>query len=93
VATGAVDEVLHRGRGRLIVGAPDIAEAAAVLGQNGIAATTEGDHLTVTDTVPDPERITRMLADQGVYVSELRREEADLESVFLELTADRPEET
>ena len=91
VATGAVDDVLHRGSGRLIVGAPDLAAAAAVLGRNGLATTIVDDRLVLTEAVPDPERITQMLAEQSVYVSELRREEADLESVFLELTADRPE--
>ena len=92
VATGAVDDVLHRGSGRVIVGAPDLAAAAMVLGRNGFSTTIEEDRLVLTAAVPDPERITRMLAEQGVFVSELRREEADLESVFLELTADRPEE-
>jgi ABC-2 type transport system ATP-binding protein len=91
VATGAVNDVLHHGKGRVIVGAPDLAAAAAVLDRNGLASTVDGDRLVLNEAVPDPERITRLLAEQGVYVSELRREEADLESVFLELTADRPE--
>jgi ABC-2 type transport system ATP-binding protein len=91
VATGAVDDVLHRGSGRLIVGAPDIATAAKVLGTSGFPTTMEGDRLLLDVAVPDPERITRVLAEQGVFLNELRREEADLESVFLELTADRTE--
>jgi ABC-2 type transport system ATP-binding protein len=91
VATGAVDDVLHRGSGRLIVGAPDIATAATVLSRSGFPTTVDGDRLLLDVAVPDPERITRVLAEQGVFVNELRREEADLESVFLELTADRTE--
>jgi hypothetical protein len=34
--------------------------------------------------------VTRALADQGLYLTELRPDEADLETVFLELTAERP---
>jgi ABC-2 type transport system ATP-binding protein len=36
----------------------------------------------------DPSRITELLARQGLYVSELTPVRADLESVFLDLTAD-----
>lgn len=91
VATGAVADVLNHGKGRLIVGAPDLSAAAAVLGRNGLASAVDGDRLVLDEAVPDPERVSRLLADHGVYVSELRREEADLESVFLELTTDRQE--
>jgi hypothetical protein len=36
----------------------------------------------------DAARVTKVLADRGLYLTELRREEADLETVFLELTAE-----
>jgi ABC-2 type transport system ATP-binding protein len=88
VATGAVDDVLHHGTGRLIVGAPDLAAAAAILERQGLATTIDQGLLVLTTTVPDPGHITRVLADGGVFLTELRREEADLESVFLELTSD-----
>ncbi len=44
-------------------------------------------------SVPPTEgaRVTKALADNDLYVSELRAEEADLETVFLELTQDRDE--
>lgn len=93
VATGAVADVLNHGKGRLIVGAPDLSAATAVLGRNGLASTVDGDRLVLDEAIPDPERVSRLLAEQGVYVSELRREEADLESVFLELTTDRQKPT
>jgi hypothetical protein len=32
--------------------------------------------------------VTKILADQGLYLAELRPDEADLETVFLELTRD-----
>ena len=35
-----------------------------------------------------PSTITKLLADQGLYVSELTPVRRDLESVFLELTAE-----
>jgi ABC-2 type transport system ATP-binding protein len=35
--------------------------------------------------------VTKALADAGIYLTELRPDEADLETVFLELTADTPE--
>jgi uncharacterized protein YcgL (UPF0745 family) len=34
----------------------------------------------------DAAQVTRALADQGLYLTELRPDEADLETVFLELT-------
>ena len=37
----------------------------------------------------DPAQITRTLAEQGLYVRELAAVRRDLESVFLELTADQ----
>jgi ABC-2 type transport system ATP-binding protein len=40
--------------------------------------------------VADPSAVTRALAEEGVYLSELSRVAADLESVFLDLTEDRP---
>ena len=33
-------------------------------------------------------QVTRTLADRGLYLTELRADEADLETVFLELTGD-----
>jgi ABC-2 type transport system ATP-binding protein len=37
---------------------------------------------------PDPSVVTRLLAEHGLYLSELSPISADLESVFLELTKD-----
>lgn len=39
----------------------------------------------------DGARVSKALADAGLYPSELRPDEADLETVFLELTADQEE--
>lgn len=42
--------------------------------------------LTV-DGATDPSAVTRMLADQGLYLTELTPVTVDLETVFLELTS------
>jgi hypothetical protein len=36
--------------------------------------------------------VTRTLADRGLYLTELRPDEVDLETVFLELTRETPKE-
>ena len=54
----------------------------------GPGSRRDHDHLVVSD-VDKPAWITRMLAEQGIYVSELAPVTVDLESVFLELTAHR----
>jgi hypothetical protein len=42
------------------------------------------------DAVPErAAAVTRALADAGLYLTELRPDEADLETVFLELTKDK----
>ena len=37
----------------------------------------------------EAERVSRTLAERGLFVIELRPEEVDLETVFLELTRDQ----
>ena len=37
---------------------------------------------------PEPAHITRLLAEQGLYVSSLRPSSNDLESAFLEITGE-----
>jgi ABC-2 type transport system ATP-binding protein len=88
VVSGPVHEVLEsRRRSGLLVRVEDAAAAAAVLGEVGIAATVH-DGL-VRAEVPDDDgaRVTRALAERGIYLSELRPDEADLETVFLEVTS------
>ena len=47
----------------------------------------DADSLDISTDEP-AEQITRILADAGLYLSELTPVRADLETVFLELTAD-----
>jgi ABC-2 type transport system ATP-binding protein len=90
VREGAVADVLaSRGGEDLIVRLRDLESAKAVLAEAGIGSTVAGDALRVTVAPTESERVSRTLAEHGLYVTELRREEVDLETVFLELTRDQ----
>jgi ABC-2 type transport system ATP-binding protein len=89
VAMGTVADVLRPGTGGLIVRVDDLEGARAALASDGIEASVVDDHLRVQLPETDAARVTKALADRGHYLSELRAEEADLETVFLELTADK----
>ncbi|MCC3762021.1 ABC transporter ATP-binding protein [Glycomyces sp. TRM65418] len=70
---------------------PQAAEAleAAEEAPPGLAASIDQDRLVVTGA-PEAAWVTRALADAGIYLSELRAETKNLESVFLELTGTAP---
>lgn len=88
IASGSVKDVLAtRATGEVRVRVEDLARGASVLSGAGFAVTAAGDHLVVA-SAPDPSALTRALADQGLYVSELTPVTANLESVFLELTGE-----
>ncbi|MEH1015259.1 ATP-binding cassette domain-containing protein [Micromonospora sp. CPCC 206060] len=94
VATGPVAEVLAQhssGTVRLRLEAvTDLPAAADALTRAGVQiAARHDDHLMLRG-VDKPATITRILADQGLYLSELAPVTVDLESVFLELTATAP---
>ncbi|QKW17526.1 ATP-binding cassette domain-containing protein [Verrucosispora sp. NA02020] len=93
VAFGPVDEVLaqHSSGGVRVrlEAVTDLPVAAAALTQAGVRVTTNADHLMLAG-VDKPATVTRLLAEQGLYVSELAPIAVDLESVFLELTATAP---
>jgi len=93
VAAGPVSEVLASSKGEgLIVKLRDLEAGHAALTAAGIEAVLEEEALRVTASASDAERISRTLAERGLYVTELRPDEADLETVFLELTRDADEE-
>ncbi|RKN17140.1 ATP-binding cassette domain-containing protein [Micromonospora musae] len=93
VAFGPVDEVLAQhssGAVRVRLEAvTDLPAAADALTRSGIRVTGQDDHLMLAG-VDKPAAVTRILAEQGLYVSELSPVTVDLESVFLELTATAP---
>ena len=88
VATGAVHEVLTTGRtAGLVVRLEDLAAGMRALADAGIPATSDDGALRVDLPPGEAARVTRTLADRGLYLTELRADEADLETVFLELTS------
>lgn len=93
VAFGPVEKVLaahSAGTVRVRLEAvADLPEAGEALTRAGFRVTWEPDHLLL-EGVEEAAMVTRLLAGQGLYVSELVWVDADLESVFLELTATAP---
>src|SRR5680860_68589 len=88
VTQGAVNEVLSQGKGKgLLVRLEDLEAGARVLADAGIKATNGDGALHVEIQPHDGDLVARVLAGAGLYPRELRPREADLEAVFLELTA------
>jgi ABC-2 type transport system ATP-binding protein len=91
VAAGPVAEVLANGHGAgLLVRLEDLDRGQAVLAAAGIPASPDSDALRVALPPAQAATLTKTLAAQGLYLTELRPDEADLETVFLDLTAEQP---
>ena len=87
VAAGPVAEVLASGRAAgLVVGLDDPRAGLRALTEAGFAARERDGGLLVEAGPERASDVTRVLAERGLYLSEIRAEEADLETVFLELT-------
>ncbi|MEX0650875.1 MAG: ABC transporter ATP-binding protein [Actinomycetota bacterium] len=92
VASGPVSEVLASRRGEgLVVKLGDLRAGLDALTAAGIEATLSAEALRVALPVHESERVSRTLAQRDLFVTELRPDEVDLETVFLELTRDEPE--
>ncbi|HEY0620922.1 MAG TPA: ATP-binding cassette domain-containing protein [Kribbella sp.] len=88
LASGTVAEVIGGSDGTTVKVAVDKPEAATrILAAAGLTVRADGNYLLV-DGAERSSDVTRRLAQQELYVSELIPVRADLESVFLELTAD-----
>jgi ABC-type multidrug transport system ATPase subunit len=91
LAEGTVAEILDAaGEQQARVGVSDPAQAAAILSAAGFVVSASGRELNVGagNGHLEPSEITRVLADRGLFVEELVPIRRNLESVFLELTAD-----
>jgi ABC-2 type transport system ATP-binding protein len=93
VASGPVADVLTAagsagGRLRVGVAPKEVRRATAALTRAGIAVGSDSGRLVVTG-VSDPAEVTRVLAGQGVFLSELVADRPDLEDAFLRLTEDQ----
>jgi ABC-type multidrug transport system ATPase subunit len=98
LAQGGVDDILEAGAQESArVGIADPGRAATVLVESGFAVSSlpdgmlnvaAGARASQSATDLDLAQITRVLAEHELYVFELTPVRADLESVFLELTAE-----
>ncbi|MBW3594855.1 MAG: ABC transporter ATP-binding protein, partial [Actinobacteria bacterium] len=93
VAVGNVDDVLSRGRtNALLVRIDDAISAQHVLHNAGVAARQVDPETLRVEIAPNRGSfVVEVLARQGLYPRELRPDEVDLESVFLQLTTDPQE--
>ena len=88
LSSGRVEELVGRDDSAGVrVQVAELEAATRVLREAGLRVTPEGNQLYV-EGAPDPSRITRLLAEQGLYVRELVADRPDLETVFLRLTGD-----
>jgi ABC-2 type transport system ATP-binding protein len=90
VAAGPVAEVLATERAMgVLVKVADLEAGRAALVAAGLDAQLDGDLLRVAIAPAEAGSVTRALADRGLYLTELRPDTVDLETVFLELTRDQ----
>jgi ABC-2 type transport system ATP-binding protein len=93
VLTGRVDDVLSAAASpSVLVGLTDIDAAAQVLRAAGLDVEPAGKVLRVRIPPSESANLTKLLADRGLYVSELRPESLSLEDLFLTMTARSGEE-
>jgi ABC-2 type transport system ATP-binding protein len=88
VTSGPVRDVLTQASstgGRLHARVPDLEAGQRTLAAAGLAAVTENGRLVVTGA-DDPATVTRVLAEAGIYLSELTIDRVGLEEAFLLLT-------
>jgi ABC-type multidrug transport system ATPase subunit len=92
LAEGPVSQILaSAGGGSVRVGVAEVDRAAAVLARAGYRVAAMPDQalqVSSAATGLEPADITRLLAAEQLYLHELTPLRADLESVFLELTAE-----
>lgn len=90
VTAGRVEDVLAAPSVPLVVTIADAVAAADVLRSGGWAVEpgAVGGELMVSAGPEDAQKVTKALADAGLYLSGLREDRRTLEAVFLELTGD-----
>jgi len=90
ITSGAVETVVgSSATACLRLKIDDLEAAQRQLEANGLIVVRHPDHLLV-EGAGRPADVTRLLASQDLYVSELTPVRPDLESVFLQLTGDVP---
>src|SRR6185503_508479 len=90
IKAGPVDEVLATTTGNgVLVKVADLEAGRRALADANIPITMVNDAIRADVPPADSERVSRTLAQAGLYVTELRPDTVDLETVFLELTKDQ----
>jgi ABC-2 type transport system ATP-binding protein len=96
VAAGLVSAVLAAGAATgVLVKLGDLPAGVRALESAGLDAVVTDGAIRVALPPEDASKVTRVLAERGLYLSELRPDEQDLEEVFLRLTTgeeEKPEE-
>ena len=88
ILSGRVDEVLaEASRPSLIVGVDNLTVGAATLRNAGLNVEVDDTYLRVALSASDAAHVTKLLADVGLYLNELRAESVSLEELFLSITA------
>jgi ABC-2 type transport system ATP-binding protein len=92
IAQGAVEKLLHReGVLRVGVATSELNRARSVLeGHASVAKVSVEDGALLVEAAADGSILNRVLAEAGIYASEIARASRSLESVFLELTESEP---
>ena len=92
VESGSLDDIrAEHGAAKVVVSIDRPAEADVVLNSAGLATERRSNGEIQVDIDPkDSSRVTKVLADQGLYLSGLRTEAASLETAFFRLTAPPP---
>lgn len=85
VVHGKVADLMGEDTARTRVGVSDPERAAGILTGAGFQVVADREQLLVTGH-DHPEEITRLLAEQGLHVSELSAVRPNLEEFFLQLT-------
>src|SRR5687768_3423847 len=85
---GRVEDVLaEASRPSLLVGLDDLDAGADALRRAGLDVELEPPHLRVALAASEAAHVTKLLADAGLYLSELRADGISLEDLFLNVTS------
>ena len=87
VLSGRVDEVLAAAaKPSVLVGLDDTDAGSLVLAQAGLGVERDGELLRISIEPSEASHVTKLLADAGLYVNELRPDAVSLEDLFLSIT-------
>ncbi len=92
VVSGSLDDIrADHGAAKVMVSIDDPHAAEQALTAAGVPVVRQSNHELQVEIDPnESSRVTKILADSGLYLSGLRTEAASLESAFFQLTAPPP---